>query len=256
VGLVKLNIAARVFQVGFALVLLAVSRAAGAAPPNPPAATPVFQSTVPAGLVADVSYPQVDTLELFGQNLTLPTTTGYTVNTDVSLWVRWVDGSPHKPDNAWHKCVSDRTMWCFFSGWTRNEYIVSLAGLDHGTMLQFAVSVGGSAWAYDDVLVNNLSTTVPTFGSKSYSVPCLATSVSSSDSRRSLYFTAAPLDSTDQFYVNGFGFDDHFGRLVAFEGWGEVWIPASVQANCGSQQLIWIENTVGWSSPVTLTVGN
>jgi hypothetical protein len=245
----------RSFQVFSGLLAFALLATANAAPPAPPAATPNIQYTDPGGFVADISYPQSDSISIFGTGLTLPTTTGYTFQTDVSLWVRWADGAPHKPDDNWHYCNNDSSHWCTITGWTRNEYVVTFSGLDRGVYLQFATSVGGSAWDYYTVNVRDIPSTVPSFTASSYTVPCVATSVASTDSSRLLTFGASSLDSSaDNFYVNGFGFDSHFGRLVAYDGWGMVWLPASVQSNCGSQQWIWIGNHVGWSVPALLTV--
>jgi len=231
---------------------LAVSSVAAAAPP-------VIYTSFPSKLVADqIGAPQEANVTLHGDNLALPTTTGFTFDNDVLVYARWADSAAHAPDNGWHKA---RDAWFMVTGWNPSTLQVNFTGIDNAGTIQIAVNVGHTAdWAYFNVPVRGRATAPPIFwNTESLYASVLPVSVDGSDRRRLVRFTAVNLDSNSstKIYLSGNGYtgfasiaDVHPG-----ENWGEFYLPASMQATaCVTGCTVWVANKINWSAPAPLVI--
>lgn len=216
---------------------------------------PVLYSTRPTLLVADKApYTNVIPLDLYGNGLALPTTTGATFDRDVQVWARWADSRVHSPDNNWH-LANDR--WFKVNGWLPTQLGVSFMGLDQPGWLQLAVCVAGQC-AFTNVQVRAHATSIPIFwNTSSLTAKTLPTTVSQYDFRRLVRFTAVNLNDWNSTHVwlrspycDGVtGLAD----LAPGDNTGEFWLPVEMQAHPGTYS-VWVGNDVGWSNWAPLTI--
>jgi hypothetical protein len=199
-----------------ASILLATAASAHAAAPSITATFPVN------ALVADgPSGPGIHSLELDGDNLALPTTNGYTIDSDVTVYVKY------STDASW-AVVSRTDPWARPYSWSPSSNTFTLVGLPHGGTLQTYLCVRTQGCAYHEIFVRDWSNASPyLFSPDNTDVIAFTSSDSPSDTRRLLYFS--PSDLNDErstcFYISGYGFVTALGNLDAGDGWGRLWLP-------------------------------
>jgi hypothetical protein len=217
------------------LALLAAT-AAAALPAIAHAAPPSITDSSPRGLV---SYPDgpgsYQTVSVYGSNLTLPTTTGYTVATDVTRYALW--------DGAWHVAGDG---WLGTAGWNSSTMGFQLPPLRHGGNLILAVCVRGESCASWTVPVRDPIAAVPRFRDAAYRHPVIDPSVPSTDFRRLMRVRVDNLDNYE--YTQFWGLSTSVGYMNAYEGVIDLW----VRDNIAGHYTLWIKNRYGWGGPVSV----
>ena len=228
--------------------LIAVLMTAGFARANPQ-----VSDSDPQVLVADEpGRPQPQTVTLYGSNLSLPSTNGFTFPSDVQLWAT-------APGRPWQQAVHGG--WATITGWSADNLEVTLMGLEAPGTLQFQICVRtqGCMTAYYGVTIRARATYAPRLwdpNGETY-LP-ISASVAPSDRRRltNFYFDGLNDAATSCMYIDGTGGGyAPFARLVAGDGWGIFYMPS---LSVGDHH-IWISNSgcaAGhWSVATTIHVG-
>lgn len=187
------------------------------------AAAPVITGTDPNTQVADNGGwgPEVHTITLYGDNLALPTTNGYTIDTDVTVYVKY------SSDATW-TTVTRTDPWARMYSWSPSTNTFSLIGLPRSGYLDVYLCVRTQGCSYRQVFVRDWSNVNPyLFSPDNTDVIAFTSSDSASDTRRLMYFSASDLNDAAStcFYISGYGFANSFGNLVAGDGWGRLWLP-------------------------------
>ncbi len=211
---------------------LLVATAAAALPAVAHAAPPVITDSAPRGLV---SYPDgpgsYQTITVYGSNLSLPSTTGYTLAADVTRYALW--------DGAWHVAGDG---WLSTAGWTSSSMGFQVPPLRHGGNLILAVCPRGESCASWTIPVRDPIAAVPRFRDPSYRHPVIDPSVPSTDFRRLMRVRADNLDNYE--YTTFWGLSTSVGYMNAYEGIIDLW----VRDNIAGHYTLWIRNRYGWGA--------
>lgn len=215
------------------LALLAAA-AATALPTLAHAAPPVITDSAPRGLV---SYPDgpgsSQTVTVYGSNLTLPTTTGYTLDADVARYALW--------DGTWH-AVGDG--WLSPAGWNSSTMGFQVPPLRHAGDLVLAVCPRGESCAIRTIPVRDPIPAVPVFRDASYRRPVIDPSVPSTDYRRLMRVRVDNLDNYE--YTQFWGLSTSVAYMNAYESVIDLW----VRDNIAGHYNFWVRNRAGWSNAV------
>ncbi|MBL8623245.1 MAG: hypothetical protein JNK64_18175 [Myxococcales bacterium] len=213
---------------------LLVASAAAALPAIAHAAPPVITDSQPRGLV---SYPDgpgsYQTITVYGSNLALPSTTGYTLATDVTRYALW--------DGAWHVAGDG---WLSTAGWNTSSMGFQVPPLRHGGNLILAVCTRGESCATWTVPVRDPIAAVPVFRDASYRRPVIDPSVPSTDYRRLMRVRVDNLDNYE--YTQFWGLSTSVAYMNAYESVIDLW----VRDNIAGHYNFWVKNRAGWSNAV------
>ena len=211
---------------------LLVATAAAALPAVAHAAPPVITDSAPRGLVAYPDGPgSYQTITVYGSNLSLPSTTGYTLAADVTRYALW--------DGAWHVAGDG---WLSTAGWSSSSMGFQVPPLRHGGNLILAVCPRGESCASWTIPVRDPIAAVPRFRDASYRHPVIDPSVPSTDFRRLMRVRADNLDNYE--YTGFWGLSTAVGYMNAYEGVIDLW----VRDNIAGHYTLWIRNRYGWGA--------
>ena len=217
-------------------------------------AGPVITGTDPGTQVADSPSwgPEIHTVTLYGDGLALPTTSGYTIDADVQVYVKY------STDSSW-TFVSRTDPWARPVSWSPSTNTFSLIGLPRSGYLDIYLCVRGTGCAYRQAFVRDWSNASPyLFSPDGTNLPAFTSATDPGDSSRLTYFSSSDLNDAAStcLYISGYGFvTSSFGRLVAGDGWGLFYLPNLASGD----HTIWVSNNgcyaPRWSNGRTIHVG-
>lgn len=217
------------------------------------AAAPVITGTDPGTQVADNPSwgTDIHTITLYGDNLALPSTNGYTIDADVQVYVKY------SSDSSW-TFVTRTDPWARSYSWSPSSNTFSLIGLPHPGNLDVYLCVRTQGCAYHQVFVRDWSNVSPyLFSPDGTNLPAFTSSTPAGDSSRLTYFSSSDLNDVDStcLYISGYGVVTSFGRLVAGDGWGLFYLPNLASGD----HTIWVSNNgcyaPRWSNGRVIHVG-
>jgi hypothetical protein len=203
-------------------------------------ANPSVDGSDPSVFVADVpGSPQQHTVTMWGAGLNLPSTSGYTFDTDVQVYAR-------APGHDWQRAVTGG--WAHVTGWSAYELAVTVDGFEAPGTLQFQICVRGTGCmtSYFTATIRARTTLAPQlYEPNGQTYTPFTSSVGPSDSRRQTYFSAWGLNdaaSTCIYIDGGGGGYVSLGLVDAGDGYGYFWMPNLATGD----HRIWISNAGCW----------
>ena len=201
------------------------------------AAAPVLTGSMPQyALVADdpTSWsPGIHPFELDGNNMTLPTTNGFTFQDDLLAYVKY------STDSTWTQ-VRNGDPWARPTSYSPYSYSFTLTGL-HTGYLDIYYCVRTQGCAYKQIFIRAWSNSAPyLFSPDNTNVIAFTSSDSPNDTRRLTYFSSSDLNDMNStcFYISGYGVVTGIGYIYPGDGYGVFWMPNLAPGD----HTIWVSN--------------